>query len=293
MLALASLLLFAAVLLAVLGLAEPVRALAGSAREEEPGPHALGESPLRTLARILAPLNAGPRMATRVASLDRKWVEAGRPGGRLAGSEFLSGVEWLALAATLTMLGLFAIAGGLGPFTVVFSLAVGAFAGWIPFLWLDARIADRRTAIASQLPYFLDLAVMTMEAGATFAETMQIYRRDNPDDALAEEIGIALGEIRMGKTADEALEGMISRVHVEDLTYTVNAILQGQRMGTPLGQVLRDQADVMRFRRSQRAERMAEELKVRIQGPTMLMMISVFLLILGPAFLKVLTSGIF
>ncbi len=292
MLALLSLLAFAAVVLLVYGLGEPAAALA-EVRGAPPLRNALTESPAGPLVRFLAPLHRGPRLAGTVSKLEQKLLEAGRPGGLASGAELLAGVELVALAGFLGMLGLYASVGGVTVFGLVFSLAVGAFAGWIPLLLLDGRVEDRRRDVASQLPYFLDLAVMTMESGATFIETIEIFVRDNPGTTFSEELALVQGEIRMGKSTEEALEGMLSRFEVDDLTYTVNAILQGQRMGTPLGQILRDQSDVMRFRRSQRAERMAEELKVRIQGPTMLMMIAVFLLILGPAFIKVLTSGIF
>jgi hypothetical protein len=49
----------------------------------------------------------------------------------------------------------------------------------------------------------------------------------------------------------------------------------------------------MRFKRSQLAERAAEELKVRVQGPTVVLVMAVFLLILGPAFVSVFESGVF
>jgi tight adherence protein C len=117
--------------------------------------------------------------------------------------------------------------------------------------------------------------------------------RDNPDDALAEEIRILIGEVRMGKTESEAMESFRDRVGVADIKNAANALIQANQMGTPIGRVVRDQSEVMRFKRSQDAERMAEEIKVRIQGPTMMMMMSVFLLILGPAFIRVMRSGIF
>jgi len=80
---------------------------------------------------------------------------------------------------------------------------------------------------------------------------------------------------------------------VEDIQGTLRAVKQGMRMGTPISLVLRDQAETLRFRRSQSAERIAEEIKVRMQGPAMLMMISVLLLILGPAFIEMFGTGVF
>ena len=288
-----AILAFLSVLCLFLGLARPAVALRATALGGSAASNALTESPVGGLIRTFAYLNDRPSLENYAVRIERKLLEAGKPGGYITGQEFLAAAELCGLAAFLMMLGLFALVGAFSLFVLVFALAIGALGLWIPHVWLDNSVEGRQRRISRQFPFFLDLAVMTMEAGSSLLETMDIYQRDNPDDALAEEIRILIGEVRMGKTESEAMESFRDRVGVADIKNAANALIQANEMGTPIGQVVRDQSDVMRCKRSQDAERLAEEIKVRIQGPTMMMMISVFLLILGPAFIRVMRSGIF
>ncbi len=286
-----SVLAFLTVVLLFWGLAGPLRSMEALAAGPARG-NALVESPLGPLVRLLAGMNRRPALDAWCRSLEKRHVEAGQPGGRMTGEEFLAGAELAGLAVFVIIFGMTVLAGGVTFFGTLFALALGAACVWLVTAWLDGEVDARRRSISRQLPFFIDLATMCMDAGATFQETIEIYERDNPDDELALEFRIAMGEVRMGKTIAEGLEGVSGRVHIDVLRNFINAIVQGQKMGTPMVSILRDQAEVMRFKRSQDAERAAEELKIRIQGPVILMMISVFVLILAPAFLETLSTGV-
>ncbi len=288
-----AILAFSTVFCLFLGVARQVQEFRATALAGVAASNALMDSPVGGMIRALAYLNDRPLFANYAAGIERKLLEAGKPGGYIIGIEFLAAAQLCGLAAALMVLGLFALAGVFSLFGLFFALVIGGFSLWIPHVWLDNAVSERQRQIQRQFPFFLDLAVMTMEAGSSLLETMEIYQRDNPDDALAEEIRILIGEVNMGKTQVEGIEGFRDRVAIGDVKNAANALIQANQMGTPIGQVIRDQSDVMRFKRSQNAERMAEVIKVRIQGPTMLMMMSVFLLILGPAFIRVMRSGIF
>jgi tight adherence protein C len=288
-----AILAFSTVFCLFLGVARQVQEFRATALAGVAASNALMDSPVGGMIRALAYLNDRPLFANYAAGIERKLLEAGKPGGYIIGIEFLAAAQLCGLAAALMVLGLFALAGVFSLFVLFFALVIGGFSLWIPHVWLDNAVSERQRQIQRQFPFFLDLAVMTMEAGSSLLETMEIYQRDNPDDALAEEIRILIGEVNMGKTQVEGIEGFRDRVAIGDVKNAANALIQANQMGTPIGQVIRDQSDVMRFKRSQNAERMAEVIKVRIQGPTMLMMMSVFLLILGPAFIRVMRSGIF
>ena len=293
MLLLLSCVVLLSVLLIVLGLLAPVRALDESARRIDRDDNVLLASALAPAVRVLAMWNEREGLAGYRDAIERKLLLAGRPGGKIRGSEFLAAAELAGVGGFLVIFLLLTLAGALGLPGFVFALLIGGLCIWLPHLWLDGVVATRRTEIRRQFPFFLDLAVMTIGAGSTFTETVDTYTRDNPHQAISQELRVTLGELQMGKTLQEGLTSMIERIDVEDVRQTLNSIVQGQRLGTPLVETLRDQADVMRFKRSQFAERTAEELKVRIQGPAMMMMISVFLLILGPAFIEMLRGGLF
>ena len=248
------------------------------------------DRPRSRLARRLAAYNERGRFAAASARYDRLLDLAGRPFGPLRGSEFV---------ARLQLRGL-----GLGLGLLVLPLALGAplwVALWLgvaggavgPILLnsdLQQRLARRRLALSRRFPYFLDQCVMVMEAGATFLEALEIFVQDNRGQPLAEEFAALLHATRLGRTLPDGIKALRERVEDPEIQTTLNALLQGYRLGTPLSQILREQAETLRFRRIQSAEREAEELKVKLHLPTVLMMAAALLLLLAPALVN-LTSG--
>ncbi len=252
----------------------------------------LNAHPVGNLVRAVAKLNSRQSFSSLCRNIEKQLLYAGKPGGEVSGEEYLAGVEIAGITAFMLLAMMFGIA-GVTPVTIIAISLIGGIAiSWLVYAWLDNLVVDRRKSISRQFPYFMDLAVMTMEAGSSFLETIELYIHDNPKQAISEEFRVVLHEIRMGKNFEEAMQQLHERIVSEEVQNAINALLQGSRMGTPLGQVLRDQADSLRFKRTQMAEREAEELKVKIMGPVVLMMISVFLLILGPVFVSISTSGI-
>jgi len=168
------------------------------------------------------------------------------------------------------------------PAIVVF-LIVGFLGGFfVAYLWLRERALKRLRAIAKRLPYSLDLVAMAMDAGATFYEAVHAVIRDEPDDPLNEEFGIVVREIDFGRSRQDALTHMGQRINVDGLDGILSAVLQAESLGTPLADVLKLQANLLRMRRSMRAERKAGEAAVKILVPSMLILASVVILIFAP-----------
>jgi tight adherence protein C len=293
MVVLASLLLFVSIVALSVAMTPNPRPLPRVAGRLERPLNDLTRSPIGGLVRRLADLNEKDWAAAQLRSLEIKLLHAGKPWGGVAASEFLAASELAGGATFAVLCSLTMFGGGVSMGSLVFPLVLGVAAAWVVHTWLDNLATDRQRDIGRQFPFFLDLAVMTMEAGSTFQETAEIYVRDNPDDALSQELRVVLGELSMGKRIRDALESFSGRVTGDELLNTLRAIVQGLRMGTPLGEVLREQAEMMRFKRSQSAERAAEEIKVRVQPPMVVMMLSVFLLIMGPALVQVFESDVF
>ena len=58
--------------------------------------------------------------------------------------------------------------------------------------------------------------------------------------------------------------------------------MQGEHLGTPLATIFRTQADVLRIKRTQRAETIAGEAGVQMLLPGILVMMATVIVILGP-----------
>jgi tight adherence protein C len=102
-----------------------------------------------------------------------------------------------------------------------------------------------------------------------------------------------LQELKMGKTRREALRDMASRCRIENLDTVVEALIQADQLGTSMGPILRIQSEMLRVRRSQRAEKLAMEAPVKMIFPLLFIFSSVFLLLFGPTIVRFLRDGLF
>ena len=80
----------------------------------------------------------------------------------------------------------------------------------------------------------------------------------------------------------DALWRMAHRVESPDLSEFVFMVNTALDRGTPLQDALRDMAERLRTRRVQRLERAAEEAKVKISGPALLIMVACLAIITAP-----------
>src|SRR5205823_4244403 len=108
-----------------------------------------------------------------------------------------------------------------------------------PLIWLRDRIRWRHRAIVRALPYNLDLLTLSVEAGLDFAAALGKVVDKGRKGPLADELAITLRELKLGKTREEALKNLAQRVELESLTGFVHALVQADKMGTPLGKILR------------------------------------------------------
>jgi len=172
-------------------------------------------------------------------------------------------------------------------------LALGCFLGFLgAYLWLRERALRRLRQIAKRLPYSLDLIAMAMDAGATFYEAASSVVHDEPDDPLNQELGMLVREIDFGRSRQDALTHLGQRITVDGLDGIISAILQAESLGTPLADVLKLQANLLRMRRSMRAERKAGEAAVKMLVPSMLILLSVVLIIFSPFIVKAIQGEI-
>lgn len=156
-----------------------------------------------------------------------------------------------------------------------------------------ARSAHRRVlVIKRRLPFLLDLLTLLMEAGASFLNALHEAVREFGDHPIGVEFGRVLADLNMGKVRSEAFENLRRRLGDEEISSIVGSILQSEQLGTPLAQIFRTQADILRVKRSQRAETIANEAGVKMLLPAVLVMAATVLIILGPFLLSYVYSGL-
>jgi tight adherence protein C len=176
---------------------------------------------------------------------------------------------------------------------ILLALGAGAFYAVLvrPHL-LHERAEERIGRIARELPYAIDLLVLVLGAGSTLREALAMLAQSGQGEPLAEELATVLEQIEAGSSQARALEDLAARLALDDMTSLVLAINLGDETGAPLTKTLVAQAELLRARRIQRAERMAVEAPVKMMVPNTLILISVLLIVLGPVILKLVSGGV-
>jgi tight adherence protein C len=167
----------------------------------------------------------------------------------------------------------------------VVSAVVGYF---LPLLWLNQRIAGRRHQIQRSLAEATDLLTLVVESGMSLDEgLLSITERFH--NALGDEIGKVLREIRLGRPRMAALEHMADTCGVADLHHLVESIVQSDQMGVPIARLLRVQATEMRRRQRQTAQERAAQASSRMVFPMVGCIFPVlWIVLLGPAIIQIL-----
>jgi tight adherence protein C len=162
----------------------------------------------------------------------------------------------------------------------------------LPTLWLSSQIRRRQTEIVKALPDALDLLTISVEAGLGFDAALSKVA-EKWDNELSLAFNRVIQEIRVGKLRREALRDMAENMDVPDVTSFVAAIIQADQLGVSISKVLRIQSEQMRIRRRQRAEEKAHQAPVKMLFPMVFLIFpALFIILLGPAVLVVMNSGV-
>lgn len=171
---------------------------------------------------------------------------------------------------------------------------------------LKTLAKTRQRAIVRELAFALDMLVMLLDAGASVDDAIESYVINAKGDTargvsglkaalasnpLREEFRLLLQEMRAGETKETAFRNMGARCAVPEVDRTVIAIIQAERTGTPLLDVVRAQAELLREERSQRATALAEEMAVEARLWVSVMCLVLGILLVGP-FLISMAPGI-
>ncbi|GAB6165563.1 hypothetical protein JCM19992_15630 [Thermostilla marina] len=213
------------------------------------------------------------------AGLSRFWLA----------EEYLAKLELISFM--LTPLYIYFCVRAVGIVGVLVALVGTILTVWLLRYRLASRAERRILEIKRRLPFLLDLLTLLMEAGSTFLNALAQAVEEYKGHAIAEEFGRVLTDMNMGKTRYEAFSAMRDRLADDEITSIIGSILQGEELGSPLAHIFRTQADVLRIKRTQRAEMVAGEAGVNMLLPSMLVMAATVLIILGPFILNYLYFG--
>jgi tight adherence protein C len=250
---------------------------------------------IRALGSTFGSLGATfPGLSERI---DQQLTYAGRPYGGVSGQGYLAAAIILSVmigAVVGAFFGLNSLAGG-GP-----ALATGLRwwifgAGFVLiFLITDVKSTAKRhsDAIEREFPFFLDLAVLVVQAGGTPRKALSKYVEASPGTPLSREIAITAKDAD-STSFDAALHRMIDRVQPTSVKVILKNLAQGERSSGEAEAFYADQADELRYLREEMANRAAERLRTNIVIPVFLMLMAIILAALAPTIVSIRGQGFF
>ena len=245
--------------------------------------------PLPILIKIFIPFIPPFRKIANRPSFDN-WRKTIAPKIMMAGyGEEITPLDFIALRLLMFCIAIIFLF--LGSFTgqVTLPWLIAILLALYPNMWLNATIKARHLSIMKALPNLLDLLTLSVESGRDLLTAMREILSRRKLDPLGEELTATFQEIQFGRPRTEALRALAERVKQNDLTATINAIVQADELGVSIAQQLKIQSDTQRMKRFALAEKLANEASVKIILPVVIFILpSVFIILLGPLILQTL-----
>lgn len=173
-------------------------------------------------------------------------------------------------------------------------IGLGFIGFFMPQMHCKGTKKTRELSVRADMPFFIDLLALSVEAGLDFFGAIQkiVEKVADKDSVLAEEFKVVLKDIKIGSSKTEALKEMAARLDMPEITSFVAVLVDAEASGTSISQVLKDQSVQMRLERFLRAEKAGAQASQLIMIPLMLFILpAVFIMVFGPVALKMMYQG--
>jgi tight adherence protein C len=199
---------------------------------------------------------------------------------------------WVVSVVVTTVLTIFMLQDiELHPLQRMMIIGLGVFVGAaIPFVVLNSKIRQRQKILRKQLPEFLDLLCVSVQAGLSFdgAVSKLTKRMKGP---LIDEFKRMQNDISLGMTHQYALTNVARRCDLEEVYLFTTSVIQAEKLGTSMTRTLKQQADNMRDRHRQYVKAEALKAPVKIIFPMVMFIFpSMFVVLLFPALFTLIKS---
>ena len=163
----------------------------------------------------------------------------------------------------------------------------------LPVIWLSDTRKKRDDAVIRTLPVYLDFLTMCVEGGLNLQGALSQAMEKAPAGPLRNEFAVVLRDLRSGLSRSDALRRMAERLDIQEITGFVSSIVQAEKMGASMANVLRLQSEQRRSERFQRAEKQAMEAPVKLVFPLVVFIFPVtFIVLLFPIAMKFISEGL-
>ncbi|MDQ0243877.1 tight adherence protein C [Bacillus fengqiuensis] len=174
---------------------------------------------------------------------------------RFQGIKIFFALAGLTLAAMAFVIGI-----PLAHFGLLFMPLIGYF---LPILYVKSKGKERQEKLRYDLPDFLDTVSVSLQAGVHLEQALkQIVRFF--DGPLKEEFSRFLQEVELGVPREEAYRELLRRNDNPEFQSLIKSLIQGNRLGVPIAQTFKMQAEDMRIMRKEQAKEKAAKASPKI-----------------------------
>jgi tight adherence protein C len=166
----------------------------------------------------------------------------------------------------------------------------GAVVGYLMPGRVLKRLGHRRQRkIMRELPWTLDLLVVSLEAGLGLIEAIKVVGRETTrlGQELGKELSTAAAEMGAGVSVDNSLHSLGDRTGLDDVKAAA-VLVQSRQIGGRMGPALRASAELLMTKRRLRAEEAAQKSSVKMLLPLVLFILpAMMIVIVGPAAIQI------
>lgn len=176
----------------------------------------------------------------------------------------------------------FALEMGFSYFLLILMVPIGFY---LPIMHAGAEKKRRETSVRADLPFFIDLLALSVEAQLDFFSAIQRIcdKARGTQSVLAEELETVLKDVSIGASKAQALKDMADRLDIPEITSFVAVLIDAEQSGSPITRVLKEQSEQMRLERFVRAEKAGAKASQAILIPMMIFIVpAIFLMVFGP-----------
>jgi tight adherence protein C len=172
-------------------------------------------------------------------------------------------------------------------------MGMGLFGFVFPQIHASGAKKKRELSVRADLPFFIDLLALSVEAGLDFFAAIQkIVDKASGDSVLADEFATVLKDVKVGASKTQALTEMAERLDISEITSFVAVLIDAEASGSSISKVLKDQSVQMRLERFVRAEKAGARASQAILIPLMLFILpAVFIMVFGPVAVSFIYGG--
>jgi tight adherence protein C len=173
-------------------------------------------------------------------------------------------------------------------------LGMGLMGFVFPQIHASGSKKKRELSVRGDLPFFIDLLALSVEAGLDFFAAIQkiVDKASGTDSVLADEFATVLKDVKIGASKTQALSEMAERLDIPEITSFVAVLIDAEASGASISKVLKDQSVQMRLERFVRAEKAGARASQAILIPLMLFILpAVFIMVFGPVAVSFIYGG--